>query len=194
MSDEDRERWNQRYQDGAYEQRAHPSALLAEWINRLPTGRALDVASGAGRNARFLNGPGYSVTAVDISAVALTRLADLPQIQVIAHDLDCGLPVLNGRFDLILMMRFLNLELVPALIDILQPGGVLVCEVLLRNGGNGVAEVGPAAPRFRAPPGALRRASEALVMLHDYEGEVIDPDGRSVHLAQVIGRKLVPGL
>ena len=191
MSDEDRERWNQRYRDGAYEQRSHPSALLAEWIDRLPRGKALDVASGAGRNARFLHGLGYAVTALDISSIALARLADVPQIQVIAHDLDCGLPVLDGRFDLILKMRFLNLELVPALIDALQPGGVLVCEVLLQGG---VATVGPAAPRFRASPGALRRAADGLVPMLDSEGEVIDPDGRSVHLARLIARKPMRGL
>ena len=186
MSDDDRERWNRRYRDGAYEQRTHPSALVAEWIDRLPGGRALDVASGAGRNARFLNDLGYCVTALDISGVALSRLADAPHIQVITHDLDRGLPTLDGGFDLILKMRFLNLALVPALIDALNPGGVLVCEVLLQGG---PAEVGPAGPRFRAAPGALRTAAQALVVMHDSEGEVIDPDGRSVNLARLIARK-----
>ena len=186
MSDDDRERWNQRYRDGAYEQRVHPSALIAEWIEGLPRGRALDVASGAGRNARYLNDRGYSVTALDISSVALSRLADTPQIQVIAHDLDSGLPAFDGSFDLILMMRFLNLALVPALIDALNPGGVLVCESLFQGG---LAEVGPTSPRFRAAPGALRTAASGLVVLHDTEGEVIDPDGRSVHLARLIARK-----
>jgi tellurite methyltransferase len=191
MSDDDRERWNQRYRDGAYEQRAHPSALVAEWIDRLPRGRALDVASGAGRNARFLNALGYSVTAIDISPVALSRLADAPRIQVIAHDLDHGLPAFDAGFDLVLKMRFLNLGLVPALIDVLNPGGVLVCEVLLQGGSD---EVGPAGPRFRATPGALRAAADALLVMHDYEGEVIDPDGRSVHLARLIARKPMSGL
>ncbi len=186
MSDDDQERWDQRYRDGAYEQRTHPSALVAEWIDRLPRGRALDVASGAGRNARFLHGLGYSVTALDISSVALSRLADTPQIQVIAHDLDSGLPAFDGGFDLILKMRFFNLTLVPALIDALYPGGVLVCEVLLQGG---LAEVGPAGPRFRAAPGALRTAASELVVMHDTEGEVVDPDGRSVNLARLIARK-----
>lgn len=191
MSDDDRERWNQRYRDGAYEQRVHPSALVAEWIDRLPRGRALDVASGAGRNARFLNDLGYAVTALDISPVALSRLADAPQIRVLAHDLDRGLPVFDVGFDLVLKMRFLNLALLPALIDVLNPGGVLVCEVLLQGGG---AEVGPTGSRFRAAPGELRTAAEGLLVMHDDEGEVIDPDGRSVHLARLIARKPVSGL
>ena len=191
MSDDDRERWNQRYRDGAYDQRVHPSALVTEWIDRLPRGQALDVASGAGRNARFLNDLGFAVTALDISPVALSRLADAPQIKVLAHDLDRGLPAFDVGFDLVLKMRFLNLTLVPSLIDALNPGGVLVCEVLLQGG---VAEVGPASPRFRAAPGALRTAADGLLVLLDYEGEVIDPDGRSVHLARLIARKPVPGL
>jgi len=54
MSDADRERWNARYAAGEYAARTHPSPLLAAWIDRLPRGRALDVACGLGRNAIHL--------------------------------------------------------------------------------------------------------------------------------------------
>ena len=186
MSDDDRLLWNQRYLEGAYGSRTHPSALLVEWLDRLPRGRALDVACGAGRNARYLAANGYTVVAVDISAVALETLGGVPGIQTISHDLDHGLPSLGDSFDLIIKMRFLNLDLLPALIDHLRPGGVLVCEVLLAAG---AGATGPASPRFRAAPGALRAAAGRLEPWYDHEGEVIDPDGRVVHLARFIGRK-----
>ncbi len=75
MSDADKERWNARYASGEYIARSHPSELLARWIDRLPKGRALDVACGAGRNALFLAAKGYRVEAMDISSVALERAA-----------------------------------------------------------------------------------------------------------------------
>ena len=50
MSRADRKKWNERYRAGAFAERTHPSALLEDWIDRLPLGRALDLACGAGRN------------------------------------------------------------------------------------------------------------------------------------------------
>ena len=73
MSNTDREKWNERYTSGAYAARTHPTQLLADWIDQLPRGRALDVACGAGRNALYLAEHGYAVDAVDISSVALDR-------------------------------------------------------------------------------------------------------------------------
>ena len=68
MTQAERDKWNERYRGGSYEGRDHPTALLAEWAPRLPPGRALDVACGAGRNALFLARAGYSVDAVDGAA------------------------------------------------------------------------------------------------------------------------------
>ena len=73
MSELERAKWDERYRNGSYENRTHPTALLAEWLPQLSRGRALDVACGAGRDALFLAAAGYRVDAVDISAVALDR-------------------------------------------------------------------------------------------------------------------------
>ncbi|HVJ29660.1 MAG TPA: methyltransferase domain-containing protein, partial [Gammaproteobacteria bacterium] len=73
MSAAERDKWDARYRDGAYEGRTYPTALLATWLPYLPRGRALDVACGAGRNALFLAANGYEVTALDISGVGLDR-------------------------------------------------------------------------------------------------------------------------
>lgn len=50
-----------------------PDPTLASLVRDLPPGRALDLASGDGRNAIWLANHGWDVTAVDFSAVALER-------------------------------------------------------------------------------------------------------------------------
>lgn len=193
MSDEDRQRWDARYAEGAYAQRNHPSALLANWQAMLPSGCALDIASGAGRNALFLAERGFEVWALDISSVALDRLRAVrnPLIHPVLCDLDAGLPPLPGKVEVIVKLRYLQLALMPALIERLAPGGVLICEVLLQEPATDVSvtRAGPKDGRFRAAPGALRAVAGDLDILHSYEGDIVDPDGRSVHVAQLVGRR-----
>lgn len=191
MSDEDRVRWDQRYRDGAYESRTHPSALLVQWQAHLPVGRALDVACGSGRNALWLCARGNQVVAVDISEVALERLrsARRPEgapLDTFAFDLDRGFPDLAGEFDLIIKMRYLNLPLLPQLTGRLAKGGVLVCEVLLQTNEPGA---GPSSRQFRVAPGVLLAGIRGLEVMYYDEGVVIDPDGRAVHLARFVGRR-----
>jgi len=71
-SDPSRERWNRRW---AGEERVHastaPSRFVVAEVAGLRPGAALDLACGAGRNAVWLAGQGWRVTAVDFSGVAL---------------------------------------------------------------------------------------------------------------------------
>lgn len=77
LSEADRERWNGRYAAGEYGERRWPSDFLKESLDRLPRGRALDLACGLGRNARFLAENGWQVDAVDVSDVALRKAETL---------------------------------------------------------------------------------------------------------------------
>ncbi len=54
---------------------AGPDPSLVELAGQLPAGRALDLGAGEGRNSLFLARLGWRVTAVDLSGVALSRLA-----------------------------------------------------------------------------------------------------------------------
>jgi tellurite methyltransferase len=193
VSAAEREKWDARYRDGAYESRTHPTALLAEWLPRLPRGRALDVACGAGRNALYLAANGYSVTALDISRVALDRGRRAAAerglaVEWLCADLDedpeHALPV--GAFDLIVWVRYVHSTLMPHLVARLAVGGALVCE---QHFATGAAVAGPRSAEFRLPPGALRRSAQGLRVAHAYEGPVVDPDGRSVALTQLIAHK-----
>lgn len=65
--------WDQRYSERELVWSAGPNVFVAEVAGELPPGRALDVACGEGRNALWLAGRGWSVTAVDFSSVALAK-------------------------------------------------------------------------------------------------------------------------
>ncbi|HEV7726301.1 MAG TPA: class I SAM-dependent methyltransferase [Modestobacter sp.] len=64
--------WDARYAEKA-QWSAGPNALVAALLGDLPPGRAVDLAAGEGRHARWLAGLGWEVTAVDFSAVGLER-------------------------------------------------------------------------------------------------------------------------
>jgi tellurite methyltransferase len=192
VSTAERDKWDARYRDGAYESRTHPTALLAEWLPRLQRGRALDVACGAGRNALFLAANGYAVTALDISGVALERGRRSATergltIEWLRADLDDDparvLPA--GPFDLIVWVRYVHRTLMPHLVARLAAGGALLCEQHLLTG---EAVAGPTSTQFRLAPGELSAAAHGLRFEHSFEGLAIDPDGRSVALAQLIGK------
>jgi SAM-dependent methyltransferase len=199
MSVSDRDKWEARYRQGAYADRHHPSVLLAEHVpDILATQRArggeaaelcaLDLACGAGRNSRYLARLGYRVDGVDISAEALARGAAAAEreglvVSWMEHDLDLGLPRGLGDYDLVAIIRYLDLSLVAAAAERLRPGGYLICEAHLTAD---ETVIGPRDPNFRARPGELAAAAAALDVLELWEGVTRDPDGRAVALARLV--------
>ena len=69
----DRAVWDERYAATELVWSAEPNVFVAEVTGDLPPGRALDLACGEGRNAIWLAGRGWRVTAVDFSAVAVDK-------------------------------------------------------------------------------------------------------------------------
>ncbi|MGW2161679.1 SAM-dependent methyltransferase [Nonomuraea sp. NPDC001699] len=83
-----------------------PNARLTELVAGLPPGDALDLGCGEGGDALWLAGRGWRVTAADVSAVAVDRLAALARghglddrLTPVRHDLGTSFP--SGAFDLI---------------------------------------------------------------------------------------------
>ncbi len=187
MSEADRDKWDKRYRQGSYQTRTHPTELLAAWLPRLPRGRALDVACGAGRNALYLAEAGYEVDAIDISSVALDRLRETAQargvkITCIETDLESGeLP--NQRYDLIVMARYTQPSLIPRLIGLLRTDGHFLCEEHLANDRD---VSGTSDPAFRMAPNELLKLAADLRVLFYKEAIVDDPDGRQSALAQLV--------
>jgi tellurite methyltransferase len=189
VSEADRLKWDERYAAGSYAERRHPTALLADWLAALPRGRALDVACGAGRNALFLAAHGFEVDAIDISATGLEQARGKAReagLEIHWHeaDLDRGAVALpEHRYDLIVVVRYIDSELMPTLIDRLEDGGYLVCEQHLRTH---APVAGPSSPAYRLRPNALLGTRGPLRLLFYREGIVTDPDRRDVALAQMV--------
>ncbi|GAA1578988.1 class I SAM-dependent methyltransferase [Actinomadura kijaniata] len=83
-----------------------PNPLLTETATGLPPGDALDLGCGDGGDALWLARQGWHVTAVDVSAVAVERLAALARshglggrVTAERHDLHESFP--QGGFDLV---------------------------------------------------------------------------------------------
>ena len=189
MSAADRDRWNTRYADGAYESRRHPSPFMEQIAHLLPVdGRALDLACGAGRNAMYLAHRGLKVDAVDISRVALERArvdaGELP-IRWLGRDLDDGFEA-TVDYDVIVNIRYVNLALVSTLTDSLRPGGVLVIEQHLASAAD---VIGPKNPAYRVEKGELSRVASGMIVEHIDERLFNDPDGRRAALARLVARK-----
>ena len=68
----DAQAWDERYAVSRQWSQS-PNQFVADALADLPPARALDLACGEGRNALWLAGRGWRVTAVDFSAVAVER-------------------------------------------------------------------------------------------------------------------------
>ena len=189
MSDEDRDKWNQRYREDSYNKN-NPVTLLEEWAARLPPGKALDVACGAGRNALFLARAGYRVDAIDIAVEGLAQAArqaatENLQVNWIEHDLDQPFDF-DADYNVILVMWFVDLPLVKKLCECLAPGGYLLCQEHLVSDAD---VIGPGNPAFRVLPGELRAAVSGLEVLDYAESVESTPEGDRVASARVVARR-----
>lgn len=160
-----------------------PSPFLVRFAHLLPRqGRALDLACGSGRHARFLAARGLGVLAVDRDAAALASLAGHAGIETRAVDLETGLwPFAMERFDAIVVTNYLHRPLLPHLLATLSPDGVFVYETFAA----GNQSFGrPSNPHFLLAP------DELLVWARDHLTPVVFEQGlvRNGERAAVIQR------
>lgn len=174
MTREERDAWNERYANGTYTARSEPTPFLVEWLPRIPVGRALDVATGTGRNALHLAEAGFDVDAVDISEVAVQRGRDEAErrgldIAWTVGDLDED-PLPPDAYDVITVIRYRSPSLWPRLRAALAPGGWVIVDHHLRTH---LDAAGPRNPAFRLEPGELLDAFADLRVVH--YTETIEP-------------------
>jgi SAM-dependent methyltransferase len=87
----DRNAWNERYRAADLVWGTEPNRFVAEALaDRVPVGRALDLACGEGRNAIWLARRGWQVTAVDLSDVAIERARKLAAAEKLEVDWVCA--------------------------------------------------------------------------------------------------------
>jgi SAM-dependent methyltransferase len=99
--------WNERYASAERLFSAKPDETLVELAADLTPGSALDLGAGEGRNSLWLAARGWRVTAVDLSDVALGRLAEQAAAQgleVVTQVVDLNEFLAGGRrFDLVVL-------------------------------------------------------------------------------------------
>ncbi|MGO3325600.1 class I SAM-dependent methyltransferase [Gordonia sp. (in: high G+C Gram-positive bacteria)] len=132
--------WDERYSesDRIWTTNVNP-ALVAE-VEALEPGTVLDVGSGEGADARWLAAKGWSVTAVDISQVAVerARAAD-PDSSIGWHRLDVTSdPIPDAPFGLVSAIYFhiarRQERLLDVLLDSVEPGGQFLLVVHAAQG------------------------------------------------------------
>lgn len=168
--------WEARYRDRSAEEAA-PAEVLRDNAHLLPeTGTALDLACGLGGNAFFLARRGLETFAWDSSPTAVEKFAfaseslGLP-LRAEVRDV-VERPPEAGCFDVLVVSRFLDRELVPALIEALRPSGVLFYQTFTQDR---VTDRGPRSERFRLGPNELLALFSPLrVLAYREEGRVGD--------------------
>jgi len=138
MSDKDKQKWDKKYVDKPDLLEARPpSKFVREYHDRCEGKQALDLACGSGRHSLYLSNEGFLVDAVDISTVALEKLAGKKgdAITLIEADLDAFNPKQN-HYDMIVMTNFLDRDLIARCADALKDGGVFVIETYMEDDEN----------------------------------------------------------
>jgi len=125
-------KWDDRYSQSGEEGLKPPSFSLINFLDRLPEGKALDLACGMGRNAIYLAGKGYKVDAVDNSPVAIEKgrafaLKAGARVNFICADLS-SFKITPNKYDLIICYYYLERSLVSRIINGLKKGGMLLFE------------------------------------------------------------------
>jgi SAM-dependent methyltransferase len=148
---------------------AEPSRWVRRWVHLIAAGGAvLDVASGAGRHARWFAARGHPVTAIDRDTAALATLSDEPRIATIDADLEGApwpLPD-DMRFAAVVVTNYLHRPLMPRLVDAVAPRGVLIYETFAQ----GNETVGkPSNPAFLLAPGELLAAFAPTLRVIAYQ-------------------------
>lgn len=106
----------------------------SKWVTRFAPlisrdGTVLDLASGRGRHTRYLRELGYRVVAIDRDASGLRDLANDDGVEIVEADLETERWPLEGRrFEGVVVTNYLYRPRLYALIESLNPGGILIYE------------------------------------------------------------------
>jgi tellurite methyltransferase len=188
-------RWDERFKGRRFAFGKEPNPFLKKHIRLLPKGKALDIATGEGRNAVFLAQQGFDVDAVDISEVGLKKAQKLARemgvkINTFFADLNTY-QIGKEKYDLIANFYFLRRSLIPKIKRGLKKGGRVIFETYIleqRMLGTG----GPKHSRYFLKPNELLRLFKDFHSLYYREG-VFKEGGRRKAVASLIAENQSPG-
>jgi tellurite methyltransferase len=138
--------WDDRFTQGEETFDFAPDPLLVKAVGTEDAGLALDLASGAGRNALFLASKGWQVDAVDGSSVGVGIMSKQAEargvrgkIQPHIADLEVLPPAFTfepGTYDLIAKLCFMHRPLFAEIRNGLSPGGLFVAKTRVNQPGH----------------------------------------------------------
>ena len=173
-----------------HEDSLEPAQFLVENIELLPKGKALDVATGTGRNAIYLARSGFEVTGVDISPEAVNNALAAAQqagadIRAQVADLEGDYRIEKDAYDVIICFNYLQRSLISQIKEGLRRGGMVVYETFLAD-----------QAQFDKPknPVYLLQHNELLCMFRDfrclsYREGIMD---KRKAIASIVAAKLPP--
>lgn len=151
-----------------------PGSVLSERENLT----ALDLACGRAANGEWLAQRGYPVTAWDISEAVIDDIRQRPTSRIaLAQVRDVSTqPPAPHSFDIIVVCRFLDRSLCPAIAAALNPGGILFYQTFTQGLSN---------PDYLLRSNELPELFESLSVLEYHESE---PDDAGKAEARMIAR------
>ena len=191
MASGNREKWDRIHREATAGEPA-AARVLADFRHLLPRrGTALDLACGRGGNALLLTGAGLETHAWDISAVALERLTQAATrrgLIIHARQRDvAAAPPAAGSFDVIVVSRFLERTIAPALAAALRPQGLLFYQTFTVDKD---PAVGPRNPAYLLERGELLTLfTELRPVVYREEGRIGDLGKGFRNEAMLIARK-----
>ncbi len=193
--------WNERYAEEGFAYGLEPNDFLVSNIAHLPKGKVACLCAGEGRNAIYLAGRGFEVTALDQSVVGLNKAkawAEKEGLTIATETVDLGEVELGEtRFDGVIsifchvpaeMRRAVHRKVVSAL----KPGGVVILEAYTpKQVGRGTG--GPPTDALAMTAEGLRNELEGLEILHLEELDRPVVEGKyhtgDASVVQLVGRK-----
>ncbi len=184
MTSDTSSKWNTRYAKSGASLPPPADVLLCSerWLPGLASERAnlkaLDLACGRAANAEWLGQQGYHVTAWDISEAVIADIQQRPSSRIaLAQVRDVSVqPPAPHSFDIIVVCRFLDRSLCPAISAALKPGGILFYQTFTQGLSN---------PDYLLKSDELPRLFERLSVLEYHETE---PDESGKAEARLIAR------
>ncbi len=178
-SEDDKNRWNKRYNTGEYLYGKEPLKFLKEKLDILIKGKALVLAMGEGRNAVFLAGNGFDVDGCDVSDKAIEKTSLFAQesgvtLNAFVADLE-EYKIPANTYDLITCFYYTQKSLIPQIKEGLKKGGMVMFETYsIDQLKYGKDAPGPKNPAYLLKHNELLDSFRDFRILYYREGEIAE--------------------